>query len=842
MIIKRLQWERSRYWPRLVAGAALLAFGVGMFSIGGYAAREGFVGMVLRPAIEKGSRTVTDYLLSVWQPVDNFKLDISHEHYRRIAGNRQVALDSRNLVFKDDKERDASWVPAKLTHAGVTLPVKVRLKGTKPDHWNHPYAWSFKVKVKDGKTLFGMRRFALQKAITRGYLNEWYFHQLLKLNGLIALRYDFVKVTLNGNELPIYAIEENFDKRLIENNRLREGPIFRLPFGESAPFYNKRVSFYDEDGSLADPVARNLMFEVKDKIDRLYSRSIDPSDVFDYSKFARYFALLDILGNDHAFAAGQQRFYYNPITRLVEPVGYDASNIFKLTEKRGLLGEPDFSTMKLRPNLPGSFDWPWDLLNVPDFQKTYIQALDRIISDSVLETYFDDIEEDALTRRRILSKSYPWYDDQVRSVVLGNRKFIRQRLNPKSLVTVHVSPTPSQVGVLEVEVANQYSLPVIVIAAVSGTGKRVELKQPVFLPARSGSVAERKKISIELNAGSKGEETWRLEVGVAGTRRVLQEPIFPWSLNAALAFHSSDLIEAEFLKYDHKKRTLSVLAGDWVLERTLLVPKNYRLQINMGTRLTLKQDVSLIIRGPVTLSGTAEAPIVFNGSGASGGFFVLNADERSVVEHTIFQNLHPPKQFGWALPGAVTFHESDVDFISVKFLSNVAEDALNVVRSHFTMRGTRFKNSTSDAFDCDFCEGLIEGTEFLNSENDGIDISGSRVKIVSVRVDGAGDKALSAGERSIVEMENFTVSNVNIALASKDASEIHAKKVKIENSRIGLAVYQKKSEFGAATLVVSDVEFKEVKQPYFVAPGSQLLIDGRQKTAKENNISGLTFN
>ena len=35
--------------------------------------------------------------------------------------------------------------------------------------------------------------------------------------GVIALRYDFIGLTVNGKRFPNYAIEENFDYRLIEN-------------------------------------------------------------------------------------------------------------------------------------------------------------------------------------------------------------------------------------------------------------------------------------------------------------------------------------------------------------------------------------------------------------------------------------------------------------------------------------------------------------------------------------------------------------------------------------------------------------------------------------------------
>ena len=49
---------------------------------------------------------------------------------------------------------------------------------------------------------------------------------------MLGLRYEFIQVSLNGRDLGIYALEEHFEKRLIEHGRRREGPIVR--FNENA--------------------------------------------------------------------------------------------------------------------------------------------------------------------------------------------------------------------------------------------------------------------------------------------------------------------------------------------------------------------------------------------------------------------------------------------------------------------------------------------------------------------------------------------------------------------------------------------------------------------------------
>ena len=64
-----------------------------------------------------------------------------------------------------------------------------------------------------------MKIFSIQHPRTRNYIYEWIFHQALKREGILSLRYKFINVTLNGQDLGVYALEEHFDKRLIEYNK-----------------------------------------------------------------------------------------------------------------------------------------------------------------------------------------------------------------------------------------------------------------------------------------------------------------------------------------------------------------------------------------------------------------------------------------------------------------------------------------------------------------------------------------------------------------------------------------------------------------------------------------------
>ena len=150
----------------------------------------------------------------------------------------------------------------------------------------------------------------------------------------------------------------------------------------------------------------------------------------------------------------------------------------------------------------------------------------------------------------------------------------------------------------------------------------------------------------------------------------------------------------------------------------------------------------------------------------------------------------------------------------MKFLNNYSEDHLNIIRSKFSIRSSVFKNSLSDALDVDFGEGTISDSSFESCGNDCLDFSGSRSEIYNTIIDGAGDKGISVGEKSLVKITDSSISHAVVALASKDMSKALAEKLRILDSKIGYAAYQKKQEFGGAQINATKTVMTNVKDKH----------------------------
>ena len=124
-----------------------------------------------------------------------------------MARLEQVVVEARErgVILPEGNEP----VPARLTGPGGTFKAKVRIKGKLTDHVKGS-KWSFRVIAKKDEGFLGMRRFSLQHPGTRNYLCDWLFHRMMEGEGVIALRYGFIRLDFNGEDLGVYAYEEHF--------------------------------------------------------------------------------------------------------------------------------------------------------------------------------------------------------------------------------------------------------------------------------------------------------------------------------------------------------------------------------------------------------------------------------------------------------------------------------------------------------------------------------------------------------------------------------------------------------------------------------------------------------
>ena len=177
-------------------------------------------------------------------------------------------------------------------------------------------------------------------------------------------------------------------------------------------------------------------------------------------------------------------------------------------------------------------------------------------------------------------------------------------------------------------------------------------------------------------------------------------------------------------------------------------------------------------------------------------------------------------------------------------IGNRGEDALNIVRSAFSLREVSVMDAFSDGFDADFSKGEIRGGSFLRvglaGGGDGFDVSGGNVVIDGTFFQDIGDKAISVGEGSSVIATRLNIERVGTGAASKDSSTLDISDSAIRSARTAaLLAYVKKPEYGPGSIVAARIASDELSEMARVQMGSSIVLDGQSVEPEDLDVDAL---
>lgn len=793
--------------------------------------------MVLNP----GS-TMVNFVKGKLSDPEVLKIDIKFKDFQKISYKREMAI-SKSVLETGSED----YVPAEITHNGKKIKTKIRLKGDWASNVTESNKWSYRIKTRGDETILGMKIFSIHHPKERIFLYEWLYHQTLKREGILNLKYDFVNVILNGKDLGIYAIEEHFDKRLIERNKKREGPIIRFKedivwnSGNVYPdgvFWNKNYDLEnyfgaDIDGFRMGKVTKDsnyllLYKKAAYQLDAFRSGKKRASEVFDPVLMAKYLALSDLFGTWHAHRWHNKRFYYNPISQKLEPIGFDgmAKKITSL-----VYGHPNLHTVGY-------------ILQDSVIFNLYIKELERISDKNYLDTLLFENREGIDDKLSILySEFYDGGNFDDFQILYNNQDYIRKAISPVKAIQAYFSQWhPDSLNLF---IGNIQSLPVEVLSVVLNDTITFNPEKKYLLePKQNLSPSEYKTYTFmvddKVDWSDKIIDQLRVEYKIAGSNKLQTEIIYTWNyfdedLSTADFFSvPSDLRNYDFITVDEQNQSIFLQPGEWVLDNNLIIPPGFTVFADGGLKLNLINSANILSKSPLRFIGSEENQIyIYSGDSTGQGLFITDCNTESKLQYVNFSNLSNPKINEWMLTGSVNFYESDVMILNTSFADNRSEDALNIIRSSFEIWDSKFENTFSDAFDGDFTSGKIHNTVFENCGNDGIDVSGSYISVEGIFVRDVGDKAISIGEDSQLTGSNVKVLNTEIGITSKDLSTIRLSDIELIDTKVGFTAFQKKSEYGPAEINVSSVRFKNVEMPYLIESGSLMIVD--QKVVGKSN-------
>lgn len=744
------------------------------------------------------------------------KLYFDLKALRKLKQQRDQALELGILKRSED-----DWVKAKLISQGQKHEVKARLKGDWTDHLYGDF-WSYRIKMPKDASWNRLMTFSLQNPNSRFSLAEWVFHKFLEYEDVLTPRYDFVRLAINDDLPKTYAYEEHFVKQLVEFKNRREGVIIKfseadywdhinyqlehnVDINETVPNQDLLADIepFKESKIIGDPKFEEQYREAASLLAAFQSSKASISEVFDVDRLAKYYVICDILKAYHSTIWHNRRFYYNPIIRKLEPIGFDgyaAGGIFDWHHKA-------FLGAYLSSFVPsGNREQETLLYRDKEFNKAYTRYLYEFSDLEYLDNFINSITGDLIEREKMIQANDADYKHDLKPI-FKQAKRIRAALGI-TINDLKAFKSKSTNEEYKIELTNDHPLPLEVIG-FSDNGKNVTvLDDPVLVYSNARWHAP------AYTSTTIGMPYKFAHFKLAGKEEILVTRIKEWpAAKPNVASTSSLSMPLDKSAWTEDGNKIIISRGEHLIKKPLIIPDNKELIIHEGTILDFQKKAYLLSYSPIFLKGTQAEPIsIISSDNSSQGIHILNAEQKSILEYTSFSGHNTLSDKAWQMTGAVTFYESPVDLRNVTIGNNHCEDALNTIRSHFLADGLHINNTYADGFDADFCKGSIMNSKFVNTGNDGIDFSGSVIEVDGVEFSNIGDKGISVGEEAQVVVKSATIDKANIGVASKDLSRLIILNIELKNCKTGFAAYQKKPEFGRGYIEIEKYSVENVEK------------------------------
>jgi hypothetical protein len=728
--------------------------------------------------------------------LDIFDMDIKFKRFRQLEITRHRAIKNYSVLTNANP-----YVKARVTYGGKSVPIKLKLKGQStgqhlgcrdcsPDSDGKV---SYRVKVTRGETVLGMRRFALMSPARRGSLNEWVFRQALSKEGIISKRYALVKLIINGSDKGVYFIDEHYDKNLLEYAHRPDSVVVRFhnPIDESKDLVARpsddklfSLSYVETYEWFRAPPYNAYLDRAIQLLDEFSNGKYSVPEVFDADLFARYFALADVFGAWHGLSWLNLRFYFNPITGLLEPIpddNFDELN-WHIPPDRLIRLEDSYNNGRFLKRFMAD----------KQFVANYLEELDRVSHPEYLEEFWNMLSRDLNTRINVLRKDKPLYDFRYR----GEQGGVIGILQNQGIGIDEINYRTSLIRSMLFDEPSNYQL---------ATGIQVS----------------------DLYDSNKADSPTKW--CTAQLKKMGEIP----------EFVQVDPVTSQI----HIDEGSHTLAETLVIPKDCPLIVSVGVQLSLENGAFIVSSSPIYFRGttdnPIHISSTDKK---------GGGILVMNSPKRSEIVHTYFSGLSNGINEFRFLNGAVTFYRSDVTIDSTVFDSNISgDDYLNIIASQYSIKNTVFQNTISDGFDSDYSDGHIENVTLNNIGRDhqlggdGLDFSGSNALIKNTHFSQISDKAISVGERSKVKIEDIVVQNATNAIVSKDGSVVEVEDASLKNIDRALVVIKKKSGYEPATLTAKRISFDNVNTPYLLEQGSTLQIDGVNVKPNTNQGKAIVY-
>ena len=175
----------------------------------------------------------------------------------------------------------------------------------------------------------------------------------------------------------------------------------------------------------------------------------------------------------------------------------------------------------------------------------------------------------------------------------------------------------------------------------------------------------------------------------------------------------------------------------------------------------------------------------------------------------------------------MTFYDSEIINSKIKIFNAKCEDAVNFINTEGSIEDIEIYAAGSDALDLDFSNLNIKNIFVNEAGNDCADFSFGNYFVENLNVIQCGDKGLSVGEISTVNIQKAVSENSIIGIASKDGSITKIKNANLNKVDTCVSAYTKKPEFNGGNLIVENYKCNLFKNEFYLDKQSFIKLNNK---------------
>ena len=780
----------------------------------------------INPLILKAGSIINHISDDTNKGMDNIEIFIKFKNYKRILDDRENSI---NRGFLEDPME----VNGEIKFGERIYKAKFRLKGDLDDHWISNTRLSLRVKLKDGKTIYGMNSFSIQKPRSRQHPYEQAFQQVMNQTSNLSLNTHYAKVIVNGDDWGIMNIEEHFSKEFLEKKQKKESLIFRFSDDRKWKNYEKSSDNVFASYLLSDSRLHGTFYNSKRYLEDEHYRKVysyvmqerlleNHSYLYSTKKHMELFYASLFWNSFHTLADHNTKYYFNPYSLELSPISSDQDIFTDLNSNFvNSLKDHDFNL-----NFRQIFKFS---INEDNNDKFILNSLNGIKdAENYLNKFKEIFPLDEYKDVSILKNN--------QKKVISSKENILETLKNISDKNYKIK---SDTNISEKQLSDLLDF-VHVRHFVDGSFEffnllpfDIEIKEiflddepyninPFIVPAFDEEINSSTSIITNLV----GIFDNRIDVISTYKGEARKTKVYPSMIKGVFnPLRKEASIDNTILK-ERNYKDFYISPGMWFVDDPLLVDGN--LSMDAGTKLIFSEDAYLIVKGKVNFNGSENNQIEFLPKDKSwkGFYLISDKESKSTIKNLEVRSTSAMQVGVLNLTGGFTIYNSDILLKNIRFLDSTAEDSINIVNSEIEIDNLNIERSISDGLDCDFCEGIIKNTFVNKIGGDAIDFSGSKVDIENVKISDVQDKAISVGEQSFIRISEGEFINIGVGVASKDSSETYINNSTIRDFELFAAMtYQKKMIFGTESNLYVNTTNTSGDNPFRSQKGTNLYVD-----------------